>query len=194
MAEEQTNYSPTTEVGPCYHRASGFARDVNDCQSYFICENGSAIRARCPGNLMFDAENEACWWREEVECFQCPRDQVYALLPVPNTCYQFYRCWQGRATIHSCPNPLVFDRRERACNFIHGTGCEGGQTVGQTCPQVDGDEPVLLPDENNCSGYFLCYNGQPLQRQCAAGLHFNRILRACDLPENANCMVEEVSF
>lgn len=181
------NDFPTTAVGPCHRRPNGFARDLDNCANYFICQNGQAVRARCPGNLLFDADNEVCWWREDVTCFRCPRNEVYALLPVPNTCYQFYQCWQDRPTIHSCPSSLVFDPKTRRCNFPMGTGCEGDETVEEGCPAVDGPTPVYLAHGTSCTLYYVCSNGIQLERQCAQGLHFNPILRICDIPANANC-------
>jgi len=181
---------PTTEVGPCHRIQSGFARDLANCQQYFVCQNGQAIRARCPGNLAFDADNQVCWWREDVTCFQCPRTEVYSLQPVPNTCHQFYRCWLGRATIHTCPHDLVFDRNLRRCNFPFGTGCEGDDNLQQTCPEVDGPVPVFLADAFSCSAYHVCIGGRPVRRECAPGLEFNALLQICDTPENAQCELQ----
>lgn len=187
------NEIPTTQVGPCHRRPNGFARDLDSCSDYFYCENGHARRGHCPNNLLFDANNEWCYWREEVTCFQCPRNQVFALLPVPKTCYQYYRCWMGAATIHSCPSGLVFDPNMQRCSLVTGTGCEGDETPEEGCPAVDGPEPTYLVHATNCRLYFVCSNGVPLERQCAQGLHFNPVLRACDTPENANCQAEDVS-
>lgn len=184
---------PSTEVGPCFRRPDGFARDlVFGCQTYIICQNGMGTRGRCPGLLRFDAENQQCWWREEVTCFECPRDQFYALIPVPHTCYQFYRCYNRVPSIHTCPAGLVFDPNIRHCNFITGTGCEGDETLLQTCPPAS-ETPVFLADAYSCSTYYVCFDGRPIARQCAPGLHFNPILRICDLPENANCAIQDVS-
>lgn len=185
---------PTTNVGACFRRPDGFARDLAHCSQYFICRNGQAIRGRCPGILAFDAENEHCSWREDVTCFQCPRDQVYALLPVPRTCNQFYRCWLGQASIHTCPSGLVFDPRPevRRCNFIHGTGCEGDETIIERCPAEDGPVPIYMADPYSCSTYYVCHGGTPTARQCAAGLYFNPVLRICDIPQNSGCTAADV--
>lgn len=184
-------FEPSTEIGPCHNRPDGFARDVTDCRNYFICQNNRATRDRCPNNLLFDAENEICNWPEEVKCFQCPAHRLYSMLPAPRTCNQFYRCWQGRATIHSCPNGLVFNPNNLRCGFLEGSGCEGDSELRRRCPARDGDEPVLMPDEFNCSTYHVCHNGEPVRQECDDGLHFNPVLGSCDTPENANCAVRE---
>lgn len=179
-------------MGPCYGRPDGFARDVNNCEQYFTCVNGRATRNRCPNGLRFDALNEVCWWREEVTCFECPRTQIYALLSVPKTCNQFYRCWQGRATIHTCPNGLVFDANRQQCGFLRGSGCDGDDAIQVGCPARDGPNPVFLPDVFNCSAYHVCFNGQPVHQSCADDLHFNPVLNICDTPERANCQIQHV--
>lgn len=183
---------PTTEVGPCFQRPDGFARDVSDCQQYYICQNGHATPARCPNNLLFDAENEICGWREEVACFQCPRTELFSMLPVPRTCSQFYRCWQGRATIHTCPNSLVFNPTSFRCGFLEGSSCEGDLSVQRGCPARDRDEPVFLPDEFSCSAYHVCQNGVPFRQECGDDLHFNPSLGICDTPDRANCAIQQV--
>lgn len=188
---ENENNLPTTLVGPCHRRPNGFARDLENCANYIYCENGHARRDRCRDDLLFDAENEVCGWREDVTCFQCPRNEVYALLPVPKTCHQFYQCWMGRASIHSCPGSLIFDPKIRRCNFVMGSGCDGDDQEEEGCPAVDGPVPTYLAHASSCSQYFVCSNGTPLPRTCAQGLHFNRILRICDTPTNANCQLED---
>lgn len=186
------NDAPTTLVGPCHRRPDGFARDLDDCRNYFVCHNGHTIRGSCPDSLLFDAEEQKCSWPEDVTCFVCPRNKVYALLPVPHTCNQFYQCWMWRATIHSCPGSLVFDPKLHRCNFLIGTGCEGDDQEQEGCPAVDGPTPVYLAHATSCVLYYVCSNGTPLEQRCAQGLHFNPILHICDTPANANCQTGDV--
>lgn len=181
---------PTTAVNPCHRRPFGFARDLDNCQQYFVCQNGNGIRARCPGQLAFDAANQLCWWREEVTCFQCPQTAIYSLQPVPHTCHQFYRCWRGRATIHTCPNDLVFHPRNRVCTRLAGSGCLGDDTIPDGCPANNGPNPVYLTHAYDCNAYFICENGRPREVRCGENLHFNPDLRVCDVPEKANCQAQ----
>jgi hypothetical protein len=46
---------------------------------------------------------------------------------------------------------------------------------------------VLLPNLDDCRGYFECINGVPIEMWCPYGLHFNDMLKVCDWPVNANC-------
>jgi len=57
-----------------------------------------------------------------------------------------------------------------------------------SCPQTDPlDYTVLLPHPKDCSRFFSCSNGVPIEMHCPAGLEFNDALKVCDWPENANC-------
>lgn len=190
----QQFHVPTTEVHACHRRAFGFARDLTNCQQYFVCQNGNPVRARCPGNLAFDAHNQVCWWREEVTCFNCPQTALYSLQPVPHTCHQFYRCWRGRATIHTCPNDLVFHPRQRRCTRLSGSGCAGDDVIPEGCPAQNGPNPVYLIHASDCNAYFVCENGRPREVRCEEGLHFNPDLRVCDVPAKANCQAQSVSY
>jgi Chitin binding Peritrophin-A domain len=38
-----------------------------------------------------------------------------------------------------------------------------------------------------CSKYVLCYHGNSVEMPCAPGLHFNRVLEQCMLPQLAKC-------
>ena len=57
-----------------------------------------------------------------------------------------------------------------------------------SCPQTDPlDYTVLLPHPTDCSSFFSCSNGVPIEMHCPAGLYFNNELKVCDWPQNANC-------
>ncbi|XP_017034158.2 probable chitinase 10 [Drosophila kikkawai] len=61
--------------------------------------------------------------------------------------------------------------------------------VANMCPQLDNQTRiVLLPNQNSCSDYYICYRGESLPMSCAASLHFNSRSGKCDHPENVKCM------
>jgi hypothetical protein len=58
-----------------------------------------------------------------------------------------------------------------------------------SCPLTDPLEyTVLLPHPTDCSSFFSCSNGNPIELHCPAGLHFNDELKVCDWPQNTNCV------
>ncbi|XP_050499871.1 peritrophin-1-like isoform X1 [Diabrotica virgifera virgifera] len=57
------------------------------------------------------------------------------------------------------------------------------QAVG-TCPPVDGDFPVYLPDATDCIIFYECSNGKPIQLQCAPGTLFDEKRGICAIEVN----------
>lgn len=51
-------------------------------------------------------------------------------------------------------------------------------------------EPSWHPHPNYCDRFFICFWGNPVERQCAPGLHFNRNTTQCMEPELANCVLD----
>jgi hypothetical protein len=63
-----------------------------------------------------------------------------------------------------------------------------------SCPLPDPLEyTVLLPHPSDCSSFFSCSNGVPIEQHCLDGLHFNDEFKVCDWPDNANCVKRKLS-
>jgi hypothetical protein len=63
-----------------------------------------------------------------------------------------------------------------------------------SCPPTDPlNYTVLLPHPTDCSRFFKCSNGNPIQKHCPTGLHFNNLLNVCDWPQKANCVPGKLS-
>ncbi|XP_046392865.1 peritrophin-1-like [Ischnura elegans] len=62
----------------------------------------------------------------------------------------------------------------------------------QECPDVDGEFPVFLPDDDDCRRFYECSNGMPILKDCSPGLHFDRWNHICDQPAVAGC--EDCTF
>lgn len=74
-------------------------------------------------------------------------------------------------------------------------------TPSTTRKPVEPTEVLEVPSSEPCSGHFqahpddcnsyrVCEHGQWLNRQCAAGLHWNAGSNHCDWPANARCTSE----
>lgn len=55
-------------------------------------------------------------------------------------------------------------------------------------PQVScvGNEGALLPHPD-CTKFYQCVNGIPMEKSCPGGLHFSVTISTCDWPSNAGC-------
>ncbi|XP_077287958.1 peritrophin-1-like [Arctopsyche grandis] len=65
----------------------------------------------------------------------------------------------------------------------------GGLQVGvaETCPELDEELVTLLSHEFDCTKFYYCVHGKPVEYKCPIGLHFNSELKVCDWPQNAGC-------
>lgn len=146
-------------VSPCFGRLHGRARDLQSCAHYWDCNYGEATREICRNNQLFDGETEQCVDRSKATCFQCPKNEPFRLLSVPNACRQYLLCFLGSVSLNACPSDLVFDGRRhiRNCNQEpHTGGCYRENQVGSAGPVVDRcpvitNRPVFISDRQSCS-------------------------------------------
>lgn len=188
------------QVHPCHGVHRGWQPVLNACQSFWRCEENPPTIGSCRQNEFFDVNSQQCVQSQNRRCFACPFSG-YALFSMPRACHQFIRCWNGRSTLHTCPNGMVFDGRTgvRQCNWIPGNGgCHssgwGIDGIGgnsNLCPSVVNNNglPLYLRARGSCGRYFVCWapNIQPLSGSCPAGLHFNIRSGVCDRPANVIC-------
>lgn len=146
-------------VSPCFGRLNGRARDLQSCAHYWQCNYGEATREICRNNQLFDGETEQCVERSQAKCFQCPQNEPFRLLSVPNACSQYLLCFLGTVSVNACPYGLVFDGRRgiRNCNYAPNTGgcyreneIGSGGPVVERCPVVT-NRPVFIIDRQSCS-------------------------------------------
>jgi hypothetical protein len=54
-------------------------------------------------------------------------------------------------------------------------------------PVCDPGVVTWHPHPYSCTRYVLCFHGNPVERLCAPGLHFNKFLEQCMFPQLAMC-------
>nr|XP_022920112.1 peritrophin-1-like [Onthophagus taurus] len=59
--------------------------------------------------------------------------------------------------------------------------------VGTCSSDMDSKEVDFLVDSEDCSVFYKCNWGEPVQYRCNEGLHFNKETGGCDWPEIAGC-------
>lgn len=60
--------------------------------------------------------------------------------------------------------------------------------INYACPAVDDSlNPVFLPDGDDCSSYFVCFQGSPIPRDCAAGLWWDVVYDWCTTADDVTC-------
>lgn len=73
-----------------------------------------------------------------------------------------------------------------AVQFAQG---ESEVAVSVNWPECDPRVVSWHPHPLTCTKYVLCYHGNSVEMPCAPGLHFNRHLEQCMLPQLAKCDV-----
>ncbi|KAL7024597.1 hypothetical protein ACKWTF_013119 [Chironomus riparius] len=120
-------------------------------------------------------------------------DIPFGLLPYEPDCSYFIICQNGYPRVERCPFDTIFDPSAFACTHGDSEKCEypidGPPDSSTKCPPVDDlNNPVFLPDLNDCRKYFVCSNGSKIERECVDGLLWNQEEEWCDVPENVqNC-------
>ncbi|GJQ81027.1 hypothetical protein Trydic_g21839 [Trypoxylus dichotomus] len=134
----------------------------------------------------------------------CPPEGQH-FFPYPYACSQFIECNDGVYKIVNCIPGLHFNAGLGWCDFPETSGCvestlppptttekpkdEGGP-VGE-CPPINGEYVDFLTDSKDCTIFYMCNWGTPIQMQCPSILHFNPTLNVCDWPLDAGCKVAQ---
>ncbi|KAL4717053.1 hypothetical protein ACJJTC_016940 [Scirpophaga incertulas] len=132
-----------------------------NCNQFYICNEGTPVALRCPGNLLFNPQTDQCDWPENVNCGD---------REIPNTD-------SGEGDSNGQDNGSG-ENQNGTCN------CDPGQAPS-VC-SAEGSDSVLVAHEN-CNNYYICSNGKPLAQSCPGNLLYNPHKEICDWPENVNC-------
>ncbi|KAG5669465.1 hypothetical protein PVAND_017352 [Polypedilum vanderplanki] len=132
---------------------------------------------------------------------RCPTvdDPHYTVhLPHETYCEYFYKCANGYRVLIPCPPGTHWSVEHDRCEWPELANCDPAMlppipefTTTQrpnNCPDVDNPNVlVFVGDKNNCENYFLCFNGNKIQRKCSDGLKWNQNRNWCDFPQNVEC-------
>jgi hypothetical protein len=165
-----------------------------NCEKFIICVNGIEIERNCPSGLHFSRALRECTTPEDAKCevdsvLKCPKvDDPNNVIFLPNTkdCSMFYVCFSGEPHPITCADGLHWSVKAEDCLPPHEAGCEDDDI--EQCPDT-GIKSIAHPA--NCGMFVLCVNGNRLERDCPAGLHFSRVTRTCIDPEDAGCEKED---
>ena len=149
---------------PCIGRpnASNIA-DNSSCNHFVSCTNTRSVRYRCPENLFYDPEINACNWPDKVDC-------VDGVRPTPVS-----------TTSHVALNTtLPFTSPTLSTNTATAP-----QIPLNICNDIELGRNVIDPDF--CTHFYKCTNVGPVRKVCPPTLHFNRESQVCDYPVNVDC-------
>lgn len=147
--------SADTRVEVCDGRPVGtFQRDLRRCDAYFVCGSGGEVSSGlCPQPFLFNEAAQACDWKENVDCFQCPDDREISQLGINGSCTDFIRCIERNPTHLRCPSGLQFDPLIQRCNLESLVNCieNNPPPPPLRCPpNDDASNPTFIRDSDNC--------------------------------------------
>lgn len=119
---------------------------------------------------------------------ECP-DEGVAQIAHPDSCKKYILCVAGNRFERSCAAGFHFSRKHSNCVAPELAECEERKWY---CPEEDvSGNLVFIPNEENCSKYYLCFNGDQIPLSCAEGLHWSTDQEACVDKKKAGCDFEE---
>ncbi|CAH1118413.1 unnamed protein product [Phaedon cochleariae] len=112
------------------------------------------------------------------------------LLPHENDCNAFYKCFNGKKYLMSCPGILQFNPKIFVCDWPMNVKCrarvqstEESSTLSTLCPQTRCQEStVYLPHPKDVRHYIRCENGKEVAEECPDGLVFDPNIHTCNFP------------
>lgn len=99
----------------------------------------------------------------------------------PTNCSLFMTCIGGNAFPQACPSGQHWASSLNRCDWPDVAQCEEG--VGNDCPPGSPNPPVFLPHPTDCSRFFQCANGRPVEISCPPGQEWSQENGWCDWPE-----------
>ncbi|CAG7822910.1 unnamed protein product, partial [Allacma fusca] len=168
----------------CPNYLQGEYADVEDCASYYRCQNGIAYGHECPEGLYFNQEELTCDWPQNVDCghhhgaIPGTKRDLGLYLPgiafcfgrldgeyrYPEDCGKFYHCSNELTYLKDCPSILHFSEITRRCEWPHEANCTGGSipipsttAIPTTSTTTVPTRPVTSPFETTQSSEnFTC--------------------------------------
>ncbi|GAB0098654.1 uncharacterized protein DMENIID0001_144230 [Sergentomyia squamirostris] len=116
--------------------------------------------------------------------YPCPPEGLPRLRHA-TSCTKYIQCISGIPVVRHCAEGLRFNAATGKCRVPNLAMCQHDEFL---CPVFDDPHnSVYLPDNNDCSIYYLCHNGVPRRFDCDEGLQWNSRNQTCDFPDRANC-------
>ncbi|XP_063217689.1 chitin-binding domain protein cbd-1-like [Bacillus rossius redtenbacheri] len=138
-----------------------------DNTSFYKCSWGVPHLFRCPLGLVFNDELKVCDWPYNVR--DCPTGTSH--------------CAAGITAVFVA-----------ACALVRAQSGDGEQgiipdSVVIACPLKEAEDSLvtILKHPSDCSKFYKCDHGLPVEKSCPKGLLFNDKLKVCDYPQNVDC-------
>lgn len=182
---------------------NGTFPDPDNCEGFFLCENGVFERTLCPDGLYFDLKlapyRYACSYPIVVDCGDRPiiNKDVEAKSSGPckrqwgmffsgdaSNCGDYVNCVEGVVHRLTCPHSLAWDPKLWVCNWPDLVEtCDAEAFLGFSCPDASAGQ--LHPHPKDLRKYFYCSEkNQPRLLKCGSKHTFDPDTKRCQLVDN----------
>lgn len=104
----------------------------------------------------------------------------------PFSCTRYFLCFDGTPVERTCSPGLFFSRSELRCVRREESDCDLEVNI---CPEVnDPNNIIFIANQEDCRNYFVCYDGDLKEMECAARMHWDSINNWCVPAENSTCV------
>lgn len=118
---------------------------------------------------------------------ECSYDFERKAVGFPSECSKYRICSNGVPIELNCPKNLAYSPKEDTCEWADLVEeCDSSAFAGFTCPK-DAADGAYFESEQDCSHYFICYNGRPRWMICAEGRVFDPCKSDCVKPDDVKC-------
>ena len=138
--------------------------DPTSCNHFIMCTNTRSVRKRCPDNLLYDPEKDACEFADKVKC-------VNGMRPTPVTTKS--NVFNNATTISPHSTVLI------------NTTTVTVEIPPNICNRLETGQDVV--DPKSCTHFYICVHTRPVRKTCPPTLVYNREARVCDFPKNVQC-------
>ncbi|KAG1684814.1 Protein obstructor-E [Nymphon striatum] len=111
----------------------------------------------------------------------------------PNDCSKYYTCANGQAYVGSCQYPLLFNEKERKCDWPERVGCPNPPSskfilrIYLDFRHICGRPFGLFPHPRDCGAFYNCWGGFPHLQECSPGLMFTASKQRCEWAQLSDC-------
>ncbi|XP_033237375.1 uncharacterized protein [Drosophila pseudoobscura] len=182
------------EFAECIGNDGGFVSSQKSCAHYIFCNGNDSYDGECPDGEYFSSDTEMC---EPMGDIDCRSGQAMETDNTP----ELDSSTDSSTVVHteSPSNSTLAAESLNATSTPTSIDGPGSNTtvfapsveiiVTSICPREDNKSRIILmANQNSCTDYYVCYQGEPYPMNCAATLHFNPRTGKCDHPENVRCM------
>lgn len=127
----------------------------------------------------------------------CSEFEENALVPHPESCYDYFQCMGGVPYQLACPRGMHFSPDRLECMNYNEANCSITESTspsptppgppGPSCDNVPNFR--FVPSPESCENYYQCIDGNAFRLSCPRGLYFDEPGQTCSDPRDVVCNV-----